>query len=36
MHDREWTNEALEDIILGLEDEGYDFIDPVEIELDHE
>ncbi|QQK81973.1 polysaccharide deacetylase family protein [Salicibibacter cibi] len=36
MHDREWTNEALEDIILGLEDEGYDFIDPTEIEQENE
>ncbi|WP_090397206.1 polysaccharide deacetylase family protein [Natribacillus halophilus] len=36
MHDREWTNEALEDIIIGLEDEGYDFIDPEQIELEQE
>ncbi|AXF57878.1 polysaccharide deacetylase family protein [Salicibibacter kimchii] len=36
MHDREWTNEALENIILGLEEEGYDFIDPAEIELENE
>ncbi|QQK78354.1 polysaccharide deacetylase family protein [Salicibibacter cibarius] len=36
MHDREWTSEALEDIILGLEDEGYDFIDPAEIEQENE
>lgn len=28
MHDREWTYEALEDIISGLENKGYEFIDP--------
>lgn len=32
MHDREWTNQALEDIILGLEDKGYGFVDPDTIE----
>ncbi|QDI93008.1 polysaccharide deacetylase family protein [Salicibibacter halophilus] len=36
MHDREWTNDALEDIIIDLEAEGYDFIDPAEIELENE
>ncbi|MFS0787169.1 polysaccharide deacetylase family protein [Shouchella sp. 1P09AA] len=28
MHDREWTNAALEDIVTGLQDKGYDFVDP--------
>ncbi|MBP1968242.1 peptidoglycan/xylan/chitin deacetylase (PgdA/CDA1 family) [Virgibacillus natechei] len=28
MHDREWTAEALEDIVDGLRDEGYEIIDP--------
>lgn len=32
MHDREWTNEALPDIINGFEEKGYDFIDPANIE----
>lgn len=32
MHDRPWTREALPDIIGGLEDKGYSFIDPEEIE----
>lgn len=32
MHDREWTNEALPDIIDGFEENGYDFIDPANIE----
>lgn len=32
MHDREWTSQALEDIILGLEDKGYGFVDPDNIE----
>jgi len=29
MHDRKWTSEALEDIVKGLEDKGYDFVDPL-------
>lgn len=33
MHDREWTYEALEDIVLGLRDKGYGFIDPNTIQL---
>ncbi|MGM0897671.1 MAG: polysaccharide deacetylase family protein [Bacillota bacterium] len=32
MHDREWTNEALPEIIEGLREKGYDFVDPDEIE----
>lgn len=32
MHDREWTNEALPEIIEGLRDKGYEFVDPGEIE----
>lgn len=35
MHDRDWTNEALEDIIKGLSDKGYDFVDPKKIEGYH-
>ncbi|HLR15069.1 MAG TPA: polysaccharide deacetylase family protein [Bacillota bacterium] len=32
MHDREWTNAALADIVTGLEEQGYELIDPKEIE----
>lgn len=32
MHDREWTSEALPDIIQGLKDKGYGFADPAAIE----
>ncbi|ANU10425.1 polysaccharide deacetylase [Planococcus antarcticus DSM 14505] len=32
MHDRDWTAEALPDIIQGLEDKGYGFVDPKTIE----
>lgn len=32
MHDREWTKEALPQIIEGLRDKGYEFVDPDEIE----
>lgn len=32
MHDREWTNEALPQIIEGLRSKGYEFVDPDEIE----
>ncbi|QKY68917.1 polysaccharide deacetylase family protein [Lentibacillus sp. CBA3610] len=28
MHDREWTAEALEDIVIGLRDKGYEIVDP--------
>jgi peptidoglycan/xylan/chitin deacetylase (PgdA/CDA1 family) len=28
MHDREWTNEALADIVKGLRDKGYEMVDP--------
>lgn len=31
MHDRDWTNEALEDIVTGLQDKGYDMLDPEQI-----
>ncbi|MFK3937085.1 polysaccharide deacetylase family protein [Alkalihalobacillus sp. NPDC078783] len=32
MHDREWTNEALSDIVDGLRDKGYEFVDSHAIE----
>lgn len=28
MHDREWTNNALEDIVSGLREKGYEIVDP--------
>ncbi|MEQ6388974.1 polysaccharide deacetylase family protein [Bacillaceae bacterium S4-13-58] len=28
MHDREWTNEALEDIVIGLREQGYELLNP--------
>lgn len=28
MHDREWTSEALEEIIIGLRESGYEMVDP--------
>lgn len=28
MHDREWTSEALNDIVVGLRDQGYEIVDP--------
>lgn len=28
MHDREWTKDALEEIVDGLREKGYDFVDP--------
>ncbi len=31
MHDRDWTNEALVDIVKGLESKGYTFVDPDQI-----
>lgn len=33
MHDREWTNEALETIVNGLRDSGYEMVDPHAIEV---
>ncbi|GAA0293917.1 peptidoglycan/xylan/chitin deacetylase (PgdA/CDA1 family) [Gracilibacillus halotolerans] len=33
MHDREWTFEALEDIVKGLRDKGYTFVNPEAIEI---
>lgn len=32
MHDREWTAEALEDIVTGLRDKGFEMVDPNVIE----
>lgn len=32
MHDRDWTNEALEDIVEGLRDQGYEILDPALLE----
>ncbi|MBH0228991.1 polysaccharide deacetylase family protein [Halobacillus yeomjeoni] len=32
MHDREWTAEALPDIVKGLKDKGYDLLDPALIQ----
>ena len=32
MHDREWTKDAVEDIIFGFEEKGYGFVDPSLIE----
>lgn len=34
MHDREWTSEALEDIVEGLRDKGYETVDPNLIKID--
>lgn len=34
MHDREWTNEALEDIVTGLRDKDYEMVDPALIETE--
>lgn len=31
MHDREWTNKALPDIVKGLRDKGYEMVDPDQI-----
>lgn len=36
MHDRKWTYEALEEIVKGLRNAGYEFIDPEEIRLEKE
>ncbi len=35
MHDREWTNDALEDIVVGLQDKGYEMADPHTIQLEN-
>ncbi|WP_010530401.1 polysaccharide deacetylase family protein [Lentibacillus jeotgali] len=32
MHDREWTAKALEDIVAGLRDKGYEIVDPDSIQ----
>lgn len=32
MHDRDWTNEALGDIVDGLRDKGYTLLDPALIQ----
>ncbi|WP_026905976.1 polysaccharide deacetylase family protein [Paucisalibacillus globulus] len=34
MHDREWTSEALKDIVIGLREKGYEVLDPNLIETD--
>jgi peptidoglycan-N-acetylmuramic acid deacetylase len=31
MHDRDWTFDALEEIVTGLRDQGYEFVDPKNI-----
>ncbi|SFM00924.1 Peptidoglycan/xylan/chitin deacetylase, PgdA/CDA1 family [Gracilibacillus orientalis] len=33
MHDREWTAAALEDIVKGLREKGYEFADPMTLQL---
>ncbi|MGP4040443.1 polysaccharide deacetylase family protein [Gracilibacillus sp. D59] len=33
MHDREWTAAALEDIVKGLRDKGYEFVDPMTLQV---
>ena len=33
MHDREWTANALEKIVIGLREKGYDFVDPATIKV---
>ncbi|SDC33461.1 polysaccharide deacetylase family protein [Shouchella lonarensis] len=32
MHDRKWSAEGLADIVIGLRDQGYEFVDPLEIQ----
>ncbi|MGD6833147.1 polysaccharide deacetylase family protein [Sutcliffiella halmapala] len=36
MHDREWTNAALADIVNGLQDKGYEMLDPelIDVQMD--
>lgn len=36
MHDREWTAAALHDIVTGLQDKGYEIVDPKNIQTDNE
>lgn len=36
MHDRDWTNAALHDIVTGLQDKGYEMVDPKQIQTDDE
>lgn len=36
MHDRDWTNEALADIVEGLQDKDYEMLDPELIETEDE
>ena len=36
MHDREWTSDALEDIVIGLQEKGYEILDPKLIKIDHD
>ncbi|UOE92998.1 polysaccharide deacetylase family protein [Alkalihalobacillus sp. LMS39] len=31
LHDREWTNKALRNMVTGLQDKGYQFVDPQDI-----
>ncbi|MDX8044882.1 polysaccharide deacetylase family protein [Gracilibacillus sp. S3-1-1] len=33
MHDRDWTAEALEDIVKGLREQGYEFVEPETIQI---
>lgn len=35
-HDRSWTNEALEGIINGIQEKGYEFLDPNKIQKEKE
>lgn len=35
MHDREWTNDGLEDIVKGLQDKGYEVADPYTIKVNN-
>ncbi|GEN30296.1 peptidoglycan/xylan/chitin deacetylase (PgdA/CDA1 family) [Cerasibacillus quisquiliarum] len=34
MHDRKWTKEALEDIVIGLREKGYEILDPHYLEVE--
>src|SRR5690625_511783 len=36
MHDRDWTNAALEDIVTGLQDKGYEMAEPHAIQVENE
>ena len=36
MHDREWTNEALEDIVIGLQEKGFEILDPKLIKINND